>query len=235
MQQPGGTVADGLIGTVNVFVDPGSTAKRIPNRYSWIWPVAFLIIGHGVFAYLMKPYVFEMMETALAQRNLPADSIERARSLMHTTTEITTPLTPVIIVGLIALYAVLIKVIYSAMGKKTRFRDLFALTAACSLIGLLQYIATYIVIRAKGDPIETPEQLAPPFGFDMLFPGVHGTKFVLLNFFSIFEIWFIVVLVLGLAALTRSSKIQAFLASTPAWLLPLAFRVLGSLFQRASA
>src|SRR5579883_2996754 len=95
MQEAGGTAADGLIGTVNVFVDPGTTARRVPSRYFWVWPVAFLFVGYLVFAYLMKPHVLEMMDATLAQRNVPAESMERARNMMHMTTEITTPLTPV--------------------------------------------------------------------------------------------------------------------------------------------
>jgi hypothetical protein len=51
-----------------------------------------------------------------------------------------------------------------------------------------------------------------------------------LNFFSIFEIWYLVILVFGLSYLAKCSKGQAFAAITPAWLLPLAFRMVGAMF-----
>ena len=228
-----GSVTDGLVGTLNVFVDPATTAKRVPSRLSWLWPVAILCIVYEFFAYQMLPFALQMMDATLTQRNIPAENLERSRSMMHTITSITTPMTPVFVIGFIALYAILVKVVYSMMGTKTRFRDLFSLLAACSLIPMLQYVASFFVLKAKGDPITTAEQITPPFGLDIFFSGVHGPAFVLLSFFSIFQIWFIVVLIFGLAYLAGSSKTKAFIASMPAWLVPLAFRLVGSLFQRS--
>src|SRR5205814_8940406 len=112
--------------------------------------------------------------------------------MTHTITKITTPLTPVFVIGFLALFALLVKVMYSMMHVRPRYRDVFSLLAACSLIPLLQFIATYVVLRAKGDAITTPEQMTPPFGLDIFFQGSKGVLFALLNFFSIFEIWYLV-------------------------------------------
>ena len=232
--EPRGSVMDGFVGMMNVFVDPAATARRVPARLSWLWPVLVLTIVYLVFAYQMLPYALQLMDATLAQRNIPAENMERTRSMMHMTTTFTTPLTPVFVIGFMCLIAALIKVVYSMMDVKTRFRDVFSLLAACSLIPMLQYVASYFVLRMKGDPITSPEQITPPFGLDIFFSGIHGPAFALLSFFSIFQIWFIVVLAFGLAYLTGTSKTKALLASTPAWLIPLAFRLMGALFQRSA-
>jgi len=88
------------------------------------------------------------------------------------------------------------------------------------------------VIRSRGDAIENAEQLQPPFGIDLFTPGLHGPLLAILNFFSIFEIWYLIVLGLGLAFLTGVSKSKAFVAITPAVLIPLLFKVIGSLFSQ---
>lgn len=227
-----GSFMDGLVGMLNVFVDPATTARRVPSPYSWLWPVAVLAIGWTVFAYLMMPFTLQLMDATLAKQNVPAERLEATRGAMHTVTSFTTPLTPLIIIGVIALLALLVKVVYGIMDVRPRFRDVFSLLACCSIISLLQYAATYFVLKMKGDPIESPEQLTPPFGPDIFLPNLHGTALAFVGFFSIFELWFILVLVFGLAALTKSSKLKAFFASTPAWLLPLVLRIVGSLFQR---
>jgi hypothetical protein len=49
------------------------------------------------------------------------------------------------------------------------------------------------------------------------------------SFFSVFEIWSIVMLALTYAALTRSSKGKAFFATAPAWIVGLVFAVIGSM------
>ena len=113
-----------------------------------------------------------------------------------------------------------------------KFRDVFALMAACGLIGTLQQIAGYVVIRSKGDDIVSPEQFTPPFGLDIFFQGLHGAAYALLNFFSLFQIWYMVAFVVALAHLAKTSKGNALFAFTPAWLFPLFFRVVGAMFQK---
>jgi hypothetical protein len=203
----------GLIGMLNVFVDPGATAKRVPAKLFWLWPLITLAIIYMVFSYLMLPYTLQLVDARInqqmQQRGLAPDQIERARHMADTFSQFTGFVTPVIIIGILALLA-------------------------WSLISALQYAATYIVIKTKGDEIQSPEQLQPPFGIDIFFQSAHGALLAFLNFFSIFEIWYLVVLVFGLAYLTGSSKGKAFAAITPAWVLPLIFRVVGAMIGGTS-
>jgi hypothetical protein len=99
------------------------------------------------------------------------------------------------------------------------------------LILSLQTVAAYIVLRAKGDEITSTEQLTPPFGLDIFLQDIHGALFALLNFFSIFEVWYLVVLTFALAHLAKTTKGKAFFAITPAWLLTLVFRVVQAMVQ----
>jgi hypothetical protein len=116
----------------------------------------------------------------------------------------------------------------SVVGLRAKFRDIFSIMMACSLIGSLQYIATYIVLRSKGDEITSQEQMTPALGLDIFIPA-HGVLLAILNFFSIFQIWSLVIMALALASLTGSTKGKAFAAITPAWVIPLIFRIIGSL------
>jgi hypothetical protein len=232
MPETAGNVSDGLVGMMNVFVDPAETAKRVPSRLSWVWPVIVLCAGYLIFGYLMMPFAAQLIDAKMAERNVPPEQLERAQSVAHMIAKVTVPLAPVFVIGFIALFALLIKVTYSMMDIRPRFRDVFSLVAACSLIPMLQYIATYVVLRSKGDPITSSEQITPPFGLDIFFSNAKGLFLALLNFFSIFEIWYLVVLAIGLAYLTHSSKSKAFIAITPAWLLPLIFKLIGALFNR---
>ncbi len=232
MSEQTGSATDGLIGMLNVFVDPSTTARKVPSKWSWVWPVAVLTIAYITISYLMMPYALQLVDAKMAERNMPAEQLQRAQSITHTMTKYTAPISPIFGIGMLALIALLIKALYSIMGIRPRYRDVFSLLAACALIPMLQAIAAYIVIRSKGDEITTTEQLAPPFGLDLLLPGVKGVLFAIVHFFSIFEIWYLVVLALGLAYLTHSSKSKAFFVITPAWLLPLLFAMIGGLFNR---
>ncbi|MBV9768643.1 MAG: YIP1 family protein [Bryobacterales bacterium] len=225
------TVGDGIVGMFDAFIDPAGTAKRVPAPLSWLWPVIVLSIIYIVFGYLMAPYALALVDAQLVQRNLAPEQIERARNITHVITQFTIPATPLFVIGLLALFAWLVGLVGSMVGLRARFRNVFSLMAACSLIPALQYIANYIVIRAKGDEITSQEQLISPFGLDLVIQNVHGVLLAILNFFSIFEIWYLLVLTFGLAYLTKSTKGKAFAAITPAWLIPLFLRIVQAMFQ----
>jgi hypothetical protein len=186
-------------------------------------------------AYLMLPYTMQLVDFSMQQRaatqGIPPERIETARNMAHTISQVGLAFTPVFVIGILALLAWLVTVTGSMLGLRAKFRDLFSLMAACSLITSLQVIATYIVVRAKGDEIQSPEQLMAPFGADIFIQEIHGALLAFVNFFSIFEIWYIVILGLSLAYLTGSSKGKAFAAITPAWLIPLLLAVIRAKFS----
>jgi VanZ family protein len=235
MAEATGSVTDGLVGLVNVFVDPQTTAQKVPSRLSWVWPVVVLVIGYTVLSYLMTPYTMEMVDASIAQRNLPPEQLEQAKSVGRTVGQVISYVAPILGIAFIALFALLIKVVYSMMDIRPKFREVFAMLAACSVIPFLQAAATYVVLRIKGDPIESPEQLQPPFGLDIFMQGIHGATFAFVHFFSIFQIWYLVVLVFGLAYLTKSTRMQALFAITPVWLIPLGLAMIGAMFQKSPA
>ena len=228
------SIGSGVAGMLNAFVDPKGTAKLVPAPLFWLWPVIALAIIYGVFGYLMLPYTMQLIDARMSQQfsqqNIPPERAEAAQRVAHMVAQFTFILTPVSILVFIVVMAWLVGVTGWVVGLKSKFRDTFSLMAACSLITALQTIAVYVVVRVKGDEIQSQEQLTPPFGLDIFLQNVHGTLLAVLNFFSIFEIWYLVVLTLGLAYLYKSSFGKAFAALTPAWLLPLLFRVIGTMF-----
>lgn len=225
------SVGDGIVGMLNVFVDPKATARRIPAPLAWLWPVIVLCVLYGVFTYLMLPYTMQLIDLRLSQQNTPAEQAERVRNLVHAIYGFLPAFTPVITILVIMLVALLVCGMGSIAGLKTKFRDVFSLMAACQIVSSLQIIAMYIVLHAKGDEITSQEQLTPPFGLDIFLQNIHGALFALVNFFSIFEVWYLIVLTIGLAYLAKTSKGKAFFALTPAWLLPLILRMVQGMLQ----
>ena len=232
-ENPG--VASGLIGMLNAFVDPMGLGNRVKAKLFWLWPLITICVIYVVMGYLMLPYTMQLVDFSMQQRmaaqNLPPDRMETARNMAHTFGTVGIAFTPVFVIGVLALLSWLVTVTGSMVGLRAKFRDVFSLMAACSLIHALQVIATYIVVRAKGDEIQSPEQLMAPFGADIFVQDVHGAMLAFLNFFSIFEIWYLVILGLSLAYLTGSSKGKAFAAITPAWLVPLILSVIRAKFS----
>jgi hypothetical protein len=230
------SVGDGVVGMLNVFVDPAGTAKRVPAPLSWLWPLITLTIIYVVFGYLMMPYIMSLIDLRInqqiSQQNTPVEQAERARNVAHAIYQFYPLAIPVFSILFLLLFAWLVSAMGSMAGLRAKFRDIFSLMLACQLIQVLQApIASYIVLHAKGDEITSQDQLTPPFGLDIFLQDIHGALFGLVNFFSIFEIWYLIVLTFGLAALGKSSKGKAFFAITPAWVLPLMIKVVQAIFQ----
>jgi hypothetical protein len=232
-ENPG--VASGLVGMFNAFVDPMGLAKRVKAKLFWLWPLVTICIIYIVVGYLMLPYTLQLVDFSMQQRmaaqNVTPERMESARTMAHTFSGVGIAFTPVFVIGFVALLAWLVTITGSMVGLRAKFRDVFSLMAACALIPALQYIANYIVVRTKGDEIQSPEQLMAPFGADIFIQDIHGVALAFLNFFSIFEIWYLVILGLSLAYLAGSSKGKAFAAITPAWVIPLVLVIIRAKFS----
>ena len=216
----------------NVFIDPGATAKAVRAPLVWLWPLIITSIVSIAYGMFFTPLMMDTM------RKYPPNGVsgEQLDRMLHFTemfARIGTFVTPLILAGFIALFAALVMLTASMMSIRIKFRDVFALMSMCSLINVLQIIASYFVLRAKADEIGSMQQLQPPFGLDIFFSDLKGPLFAILNYFSLFQVWYLVILTLAFAYLTGSSKGKAFAAITPAWLIPLLFKIVGSLFQRS--
>jgi hypothetical protein len=235
MTEENPSVASGPIGMLNAFVDPIGLASRAKAKLFWLWPLVTVSVIYIAMGYLMLPYTMQLVNFSMQQRaaaqNISPERMDTARNMAHIFSQVGLAFTPVFVVGILALLAWLVGITGSLLGLRAKFRDVFSLMAACSLITSLQVIATYIVVRAKGDEIQSPEQLMAPFGADIFIQDVHGATLAFLNFFSIFEIWYIVILGLSLSYLTGSSKGKAFAAITPAWAVPLILSVIRAKFS----
>jgi Yip1 domain len=230
MAEENPSVASGITGMFNAFVDPAGLARAAKAKLFWLWPLIVLLIVFMVMGYLMLPYSLQLMDAKMAAGGMPPEQLENARNMAHKFAPVGVPLTPIIIILVIMLCSWLVSVTGSVLGVRAKFRDVFSISMACSLIGCLQYIATYIVLRTKGDEIVTQDQLTPAFGLDIFVPA-HGVLLAILNYFSIFQIWSLVIMGLALASLTGASKGKAFAAITPAWLIPLILRILSAVFS----
>jgi hypothetical protein len=234
MAEENPSVASGILGMFNAFVDPGGLAKAAKAKLFWLWPLIVVSIIFIVFGYLMLPYTLQLGEARMAQQNIPPERLENARNMTRIITQVIVYVVPVFIVLFTMLGAWLVNVTGSMVGLRAKFRDIFSIMMATSLIASLQYIATYIVLRTKGDEITSQDQMTPAFGLDIFVPA-HGVLLAILNFFSIFQIWSLVILALALASLTGASKGKAFAAITPAWVIPLIFKIIGALFTPGSS
>ena len=216
---------------LNIFIDPKEAVKGFDGKWAWVWPLLIVSIVSGIVGWLMVPMAIQAMQYD-PPRGLNREALQAALPRIQLIQKIAVFTTPISTGVMMAIWAALLAAACAVMDIKVTFHKLFTLVAHCSLINAVQAVAMYVVLNLKRDEIQSLKQLVPQFGLDLLL-GENANKQLaaLLGYFSIFQIWYLVILALGLAFLSGTTKGKAFAAITPVWLTGLLMRVGISFFS----
>ncbi len=231
MEQPE-SMGDNLAGMGAFFIDPAGAARRVFRKWFWVGPLIVFSIVSSIASYLMLPIVQHVMEVMPIPSGADAAQFQKGVAMSMTITRISMFLTPVVALVIYLVQSLVIFGSGSVMGLNAKFRSIFNLVAGCSLIQLLSSVAALIILKAKGE-ISSTAELRPALGLDIFMPeGANKYLTAFLGYFSVFEIWWIVMMVLILSVAFRVTKGKAFAIVAPWIFLSIAFRVGAAMLQR---
>ena len=226
------TLADDIAGMGSFFIDPPGAAQRIFRKWFWLGPLVLISVVSTIAIYIRMPFMQHVMEVAPAAASLSPEQLQKNIGIAMTMQRVSMYLTPVLTGIFMAVQALILLGMCSVLAVNARFLSLFNLVAGCSLIQLLAAVASLIILKAKGEA-STMAELSPPLGLDIfLSSGANKYLTAVVGFFSLFEIWWAVMMMLILCAAFRISKGKAFAIVLPLLLLGLAFRIVGAVFQQ---
>jgi len=216
------------LGVFAIFLDAPAAARQVFYRWSWVLPLVLVSIAAVVQSLMILPAVQHVMLTN-PPAGVTAESIPRILSIQKTFSF----LAPVGVVIFLMLGTLLMFGAASVLQAKATFANIFNLVAMSSLIKLVDSITSIIIVRAKGDDINSMSELHPTVGLDFLV-GDSTNKIVaaLLNFFSVPTIWAIIMTALTFSFAFKVSKSKGFAATAPYWLMFLLLAAVGALFNR---
>lgn len=211
-----GFVSD-LAGLPSFLIDPESAAKRVHSK--WFWVVALLVCGAvaiGVGLYT-GPFRIHVMEVAPLPDGMTAEQHDRIVAGTKIGVTYGSYFSPLVIAFFWALDAGILLALTAVTGVNASFRSLFNLVAGCSLIQSLATIAGAAILHFKGE-VSTIAELTPAMGPDIFLP--EGTSKYLMaaaSSFSVFQIWWLVMMALVFAAAFRVSKAKSLFMVLPLW------------------
>lgn len=214
---------------LRVFFDPAATARRAEGKFFWIWP--FLLAGAaGLVTQLrLTPLALRVLQTNPPLGFSAADLqpfLDPLREVLHDAAF----LSPLLLAAKLFGIACVIVWTSKLMKMPLRFLPMFNLVAACSLIQMLEDFADYFLVRARAGEIHSLGQLQASFGLDLLLPHLASPVLsATFNFFSLFEIWYLAALAIGISYLAGCSRSKGFAAITLVWLPSLAWALLSAL------
>jgi hypothetical protein len=228
---PAGSFADDVAGMGSFFIDPQGAARRLFHKWFWVGPFIVVSIVSIVLGILVLPIAQHAMETMAVPSGTDPERFQKGVEIGMTIQRVAVWLSPLIAAIIYSIDALVLLAAASVAGVSARFGSLFNLAAGCSLIALLERIAAVVILKAKGEV--TVAELQPPMGLDIFLPeGTNKFAMAFLGYFSIFQIWWIVMMVLIFAAAFRVRKGKAFAIVLPLILLGLVFKLATAAFQR---
>jgi hypothetical protein len=226
------TFADDLAGMGSFFIDPAGAARRVFHKWFWIAPLIVFSIVSATATYLMMPMVQHALEVSPIPAGASPDQYQRGMDIALTFQRISMYFSPVIVAVILVLQALVVFATCSVLTINLKFRWIFNLVAGCSLIQVLASIASLAVVKGKGE-ISSMAELRPALGLDIfLSEGTNKDATAFLGFFSIFEIWWIVMMALIFSTAFRVSKGKAFAAILPLVIVSILLRVAVAALQK---
>ena len=205
---------------MNIFIDPASSVKQVENKYAWLWPLLLTAVGTVIVSLASISTFLQIVERTL----LPGLNPQETQGPLGRIIEyyrISALLSPLLLASKCLLSTGILFMACIILDVRVTFRNLFTLVAQCSLITLLQLLTAYLIIRLKGADVQTLSDLSPALGLDLLIRTDKPWLMAVVSYVSIFNVWYVLVLSLGLAYLSGCTKKKAFVATIPVWLLPL--------------
>ena len=184
-----------VLAILNIFLDPAASVRyqRAQGKLAWLPPLAVAAAVSIGLAYLLRP----LMEQAMYNDLLDQMAEQKARESMEFirgTLTFSMIMTPVMLAVMLAISGALVLGFGTILGARLQFPEVFTLLAHCSLIPLLAQVAQAVTVKLRGT-LDSMKQMQPAFGFDLLLDDEAPRLLAgLLNYFSFFTLWYIVIL-----------------------------------------
>ncbi len=206
------------------FVPKGVFAEQREAPTLWIPWIALTVLWVIVLA-LLVPLVVEFARnmSAAAGRPFPEAAVGIIRVQVMVIPAV------LLVVGVL-LGAGIYYLTLVALGQGPRFKGLLTVSVFGSTVAFLQTLVTVVVLRVRGaQAIQTPADLQVSFGLDLLFSvefaQAHPVIATVLRGIGPFELWALIIAVVGLMTLEKIGRKQAWTAALVAFVVGLLIRI----------
>ena len=183
-----------VLDLVRVLFEPTAVFERVRERPRFLAPYAALAVLQVAIALAMIPYTRPVMEAAMAQA-MQARGATGTAPNAGAFAYIGVGVQPVVLVLLLLIGTAVVWVMTSLFAGDGRFGTLLSVVTYSAVTLCLQLLVTLLVLSVRGvESIQSPADLQPPLGLDLLAPDTKGFVGGLLkgvNPFAIAGYWLI--------------------------------------------
>jgi hypothetical protein len=225
---------------IGVIFSPDATFASIAKRPDWVLPLVLLLITSLVAGFIIAQHVdFGSAARASMEQNKNAtpEQIDKAVKIAGAIGKVFTYLSPVLsLIGLLIIAGVLL-LAFRLFGGEGDFKQAFSVTCYASIPSIIKSVVTLIILVARGGIIPV-EVLATLVRSNLGFLADMKTSpmaFALYSSFDIFSVWFLILMIIGFAYVSRLSKAKSAGIIISLWIVVLLLKLIGPALQAMRA
>ena len=219
---------DSLQNIVDILAEPSAAFARLKSEPKWLLAmVIFCLFSVGI-AWAMFPFTAQMMDQKMMEEGVLSEQIEIAKKVARISTPIGALVAPII--WLLAISTILtLTARLLGLNDAIRFKHIYAAVVHTSLISFLIALvntALLVVFRDVEDIRRTTDMKIIP-GLHLLLGSSGNPKLLtFLSHFNPLNLWYLVVLAIGIRVFADTDKTKACFGAIIIWLLGVATEVI---------
>ncbi len=219
-----------LASIVDIFVDPFKVFARIEAGLSWWKPFVLVTVVTTVLSYLMLPFQKRLLE--LNPRGMGEEQLQQAVDGFDKFAPLTLITVPVFLIIVYLILAGIVHLAINILSTRSSYKKTLSLVSFCGIITLVEQIISTAVLRMRGvESMESAADMKFSLSLAPLLGGGEGLLNAVLQGLSVFQIWYYVVLVLGIAAMFKLTRKAAVIPALPMWIIGVLMLWIGGKFN----
>jgi hypothetical protein len=224
---PSGEGRGGFVASlIDIFIDPVKVFKRIKAGLPWWQPFIIVAIVIAVISYFQIPINKQLV--MLNERGLSAEQLETQAEVMGKFALIGVIAAPLVVLLIYVILAALCNVTANLVSGKSSFKKMLSLLTFTGFVGLIEQSLKMLILHMRGiENIASRDDLySVSFSLNRFIES-DGILRAVLESFSIFQIWFLILFTIGVSVVYEIDRSKAIVPTIVVWVLG----VLGIMLQ----
>lgn len=223
---------------LEVFFDPFNLFGRLNARPNWLIPFLIVVVAGVVSILLMSPVLMRITLRQIPE-GMSAETQEQMISMMRLSKYYGILVSPLVVMLKWSISAFLLFSVSVLFGADITYRKVLSLLGHASIITALDNLLSILVLYLRGiDTIKSVEDIqSTVLSLNHLMGSTgHPVLRVFLESVNVLTVWYMIVLVMGMASMTTVSKKQSAAIVGVVWTLQTMFLIgLTIIFSHASS
>jgi len=213
---------------IDIFIDPVKVFKRIKAGLPWWQPFLVIAIASSMIAYFQQPINKQIF--MLNERGLSEEQLQTQGEIMDKFGMAGLIAAPVIVLIIYVILAALCNVTANLVSGKSSFKKMLSMLSFASVVGLIEQGLKMLIIHNKGiENITSRDDLFLTSFSPNFFIKADGVLRAVLESFSIFQIWFLILFTIGVSIIYEIDQKTALVPTIVVWVLGVLMLMLNGL------